>query len=192
MHLYPSSDRLKITLVTKFSGDFRPVCRGSNHTVPLSFNACPEVIQKLSRCASLSCRYSRQNCGRAKQWRQEESPPAAICIYRNCICSLSETSVAKSRFIVLLRAEAPEQLPEALAVLLLLVAGVAIARRRLAPRPEVASALLPPTVEAARLDAGAAPLDLRARAVERATQDPATAALVLRFWLGTTDSELKA
>jgi flagellar M-ring protein FliF len=88
-----------------------------------------------------------------------------------------------------LRAYAPAA---AVAVLLLLVAGVAIARRRLAPRPEVASALLPPTVEAARLDAGAAPLDLRARAVERATQDPATAALVLRFWLGTTDSELKA
>lgn len=79
----------------------------------------------------------------------------------------------------------------AAAFLLLLVAGVAMARRRTRSGPDVLPALLPPVMEAARLDVVALPLDLRAHAVERATQDPATAALVLRFWLGTTDSELK-
>jgi hypothetical protein len=32
--------------------------------------------------------------------------------------------------------------------------------------------------------------DLRAQALSRATQDPATAALVLRFWLGTAAPEV--
>jgi flagellar M-ring protein FliF len=56
------------------------------------------------------------------------------------------------------------------------------ARRMLAPKLLVADA--PPVLEATLrpvLDSG----DLRAQALSRATQDPATAAIVLRFWLGT-------
>jgi hypothetical protein len=38
-------------------------------------------------------------------------------------------------------------------------------------------------------EAATAPVDYRALAVERATEDPATAALVLRAWLGTAEAE---
>jgi len=121
LHLYPSSDRLKITLVTKFSGDFRPVCRG--RIILSAFVQC--LSQSDSKAVALRFTFLSLF---ATELRPRKAMAArgiascAICIYRNCICSLSETSVAKSRFIVLLRAEAPEQLPEALAVLLLLVA----------------------------------------------------------------------
>jgi flagellar biosynthesis/type III secretory pathway M-ring protein FliF/YscJ len=44
---------------------------------------------------------------------------------------------------------------------------------------------LPTTTQPAALDSG----DLRTRAHARAAQDPATAALVLRFWLGTATTD---
>jgi flagellar M-ring protein FliF len=45
--------------------------------------------------------------------------------------------------------------------------------------------VLPATIQPATLDSG----DLRTRAHARAAQDPATAALVLRFWLGTATTD---
>ncbi len=79
----------------------------------------------------------------------------------------------------------------AAAIVVLLVAGVALrrARPRSSTAPVVAqlapAAAAPSALEAAirpTLDSG----DLRTRAHSRASQDPATAALVLRFWLGTS------
>jgi flagellar M-ring protein FliF len=79
------------------------------------------------------------------------------------------------------------------AVVLLLVAGLALRGRRAGPKPTTLEQLTgmptPASLEAAVsapvLDSG----DLRAQALSRATQDPATAALVLRFWLGTSATE---
>ncbi len=80
--------------------------------------------------------------------------------------------------------------PFALGTLLILTFGLVMAKRR--PRADMgdgplqlAGAMSPATLDGAlqpMLDSG----DLRARAHARATQDPATAALVLRFWLGTS------
>jgi flagellar M-ring protein FliF len=44
---------------------------------------------------------------------------------------------------------------------------------------------------AKQLEAAKAPVDLRAEAIKRAKEDPATAALVLRQWLGTAGNEVK-
>jgi flagellar M-ring protein FliF len=80
----------------------------------------------------------------------------------------------------------------AAAVLLLLVAvGVFVARRRPISGQDATSAVLPPIVEVPRLAKAPIDVDLRTRALERAAQDPATAALVLRFWLGATKAETK-
>ncbi len=49
-------------------------------------------------------------------------------------------------------------------------------------------AALPPVILDAQLDTKIPAIDLRAAALERAASDPATAALVLRAWLGATDS----
>jgi flagellar M-ring protein FliF len=80
------------------------------------------------------------------------------------------------------------------AVLLLAFAGVAMRRSKSAARNNQVLSLpagdVPPSLEAAirpALDTG----DLRAQALLRATQDPATAALVLRFWLGTATPEAR-
>lgn len=78
----------------------------------------------------------------------------------------------------------------AAAVLLCFAAGIVLARRRKPTSPTIN--LLAPTVEPPLLAADAASPSVRDRALERAAQDPATAALVLRFWLGTSDGELKA
>ncbi len=95
--------------------------------------------------------------------------------------------------------------PVAAAALVALVVLVVVARRRRAaaraqvaaeqpavadaePAPQLAEGVNPAQLEAAppaALDVG----DLRARAHARATEDPATAALVLRFWLGTASQE---
>jgi flagellar M-ring protein FliF len=84
------------------------------------------------------------------------------------------------------------------AVVVLLFAGVGIAATR---RGRSAEARLPsqltapaisvtPALEASSATAALGPVidsaDLRTQAHSRATQDPATAALVLRFWLGTS------
>jgi len=88
------------------------------------------------------------------------------------------------------------------AILLLALMVVALRRRAvsraaqgedntLAATPQLAEASTPPQLEAAPtpiLDVG----DLRARAHARAGEDPATAALVLRFWLGTDAQESAA
>ncbi len=77
------------------------------------------------------------------------------------------------------------------AVVVLLVLGVALKRGRSAASAAATGSALtsgapvPNVIEAAirpALDSG----DLRTRAHARASQDPATAALVLRFWLGTS------
>jgi len=78
-------------------------------------------------------------------------------------------------------------------VLLVLVVGASIvARRRNRATQVIAveSRVIPPTVDPAQLGPAKeeAPVDLRALAMERAASDPATAALVLRFWLGTSDT----
>lgn len=73
------------------------------------------------------------------------------------------------------------------AVALLAFGAFALRRRRAAaavPVPQLPAPETVPVVEAAvrhALDSG----DLRTQALSRATQDPASAALVLRFWLGT-------
>jgi len=79
------------------------------------------------------------------------------------------------------------------ALVLLTLASIAVARRRAAAKREAATAAaLPQIVAAPRLDAAETAQDLRARALERAAQDPATAALVLRLWLGTSEAEIKS
>ncbi len=76
-------------------------------------------------------------------------------------------------------------------VVVLIVAGFALRRPKRAPEtttPALGAADAPPSLEA-ELRPALASGDLRAQAVSRATQDPATAALVLRFWLGTAAPE---
>lgn len=74
---------------------------------------------------------------------------------------------------------------------ILLVVMVVVWRR--GKRRAVLPAALGPAVTPAQLEAAASLTlesgDLRAKAYARAVQDPATAALVLRFWLGTTAPE---
>jgi flagellar M-ring protein FliF len=79
-------------------------------------------------------------------------------------------------------------------IVLLAFAGVLLRRGKSAARAQSVAALpagdVPPSLEAAVrpvLDTG----DLRAQALSRATQDPATAALVLRFWLGTATPDAR-
>jgi flagellar M-ring protein FliF len=85
--------------------------------------------------------------------------------------------------------------PAAAVALALLVACAAVVRRRGAPRPDAAhvlalpSAAAPPVLEASAIGPVLDSADLRTRAHSRAAQDPATAALVLRFWLGTSTPE---
>ncbi len=80
--------------------------------------------------------------------------------------------------------------PYALGTVLALTFGIAILKRRPAARSDSAPLQLAAAADGpAALDAALQPMldsgDLRARAHSRAMQDPATAALVLRFWLGT-------
>jgi flagellar M-ring protein FliF len=76
-------------------------------------------------------------------------------------------------------------------ILLLAVASaLAVARRRARKGNPVP--MLAPVVEPLKLDAEVVPVDFKSLAFERAARDPATAALVLQFWLGTSESELKA
>ena len=78
------------------------------------------------------------------------------------------------------------------AALLASFAAVALKRRRRA-LSTVASSQLPPVPQPLALEASIRPAldsaDLRSQAHSRATLDPATAALVLRFWLGTSKPE---
>ena len=75
------------------------------------------------------------------------------------------------------------------ALLVLTVLTFALRRRKNAPSP-AALAQLPSGEGSSSLESAIRPVltsgDLRAQALSRATQDPASAALVLRFWLGTT------
>jgi flagellar M-ring protein FliF len=77
-------------------------------------------------------------------------------------------------------------------VLVIVGLGFAMQRRRAAARmvsmPVLSAPETPPALDAAvrpMLDSG----DLRAQALSRATQDPASAAVVLRFWLGTAAAQ---
>jgi flagellar M-ring protein FliF len=77
-------------------------------------------------------------------------------------------------------------------LLVLLVGGVMLTRKR---RGSLVREILPAVVAQAldlpRVETKQIESDLRTRALERAAQDPATAALVLRYWLGTSASESK-
>ncbi len=81
-------------------------------------------------------------------------------------------------------------------VLLVVVIVVVAARSRRGrvgaegSAPLLAGVSVPPQLGAVR-EVAALPGDVRAAAIERATADPATAALVLRAWLGTSDAEAK-
>jgi flagellar M-ring protein FliF len=76
-------------------------------------------------------------------------------------------------------------------LLLLLAAGsTVVARRR--SRVRRATQLLAPAFAPQQLAAAPVPIDLRAAAMARAASDPATAALVLRAWLETTNTEVNA
>jgi len=83
-----------------------------------------------------------------------------------------------------------------LVALLAIIVGIVTVRARRGPVHEdtldaaqLVAGETPPvlstTVQPAALDSG----DLRSRAHARASQDPATAALVLRFWLGTASTD---
>ncbi len=81
----------------------------------------------------------------------------------------------------------------ALLTLLLTARSIrAASRRRSAKIAEEVTkrelAALPPVILDAQLDTKIPAIDLKAAALERAASDPATAALVLRAWLGATDS----
>jgi flagellar M-ring protein FliF len=78
----------------------------------------------------------------------------------------------------------------AAASLLLLAAGVStlfVRRRRRRAAARIAALTLP-SVSQIQIEPTTTPEALRAAALERAAKDPATAALVVRFWLGTRDS----
>jgi len=79
-----------------------------------------------------------------------------------------------------------------LAVVLLAAAAVSSLRARRRAKEMTGVKVLAPVVDAPRLADGDAPMDLKARALERAAQDPATAALVLRFWLGASENQVSA
>ncbi len=73
---------------------------------------------------------------------------------------------------------------------LLLAAGISslfVRRRRRKAAARIAEIALP-TITPIEIEPTASPEALRAAALERAAKDPATAALVVRFWLGTRDS----
>jgi flagellar M-ring protein FliF len=79
-------------------------------------------------------------------------------------------------------------------VLLLVVSASALLVRRRRSRGAVANQTemtLPAPTEI-KLEPVASPEALRAAALERAAKDPATAALVVRFWLGTRDEESRS
>ena len=80
------------------------------------------------------------------------------------------------------------------AILLVLVIGsTVVGRSRSSKRRQAAAAaFLPPVVVPQQLGLPKPNLDVRAAAIERAAADPATAALVLRAWLGTLDGDNKA
>lgn len=84
--------------------------------------------------------------------------------------------------------------PAAAAALLLLVVAIGASRMRKSrgEKVEVGVPVLSAAVSLPQLDSPSDRADLRTRALERAAQDPATAALVLRFWLGTTNTDTKA
>jgi flagellar M-ring protein FliF len=65
---------------------------------------------------------------------------------------------------------------------------VARRRQRQAAKPTELE-LPPPAVAEVRIEPTTTPEALRAAALERAARDPATAALVVRFWLGTAETE---
>jgi flagellar M-ring protein FliF len=75
---------------------------------------------------------------------------------------------------------------------LLLAAGVSSLfvrrRRRRATAARIAELSLP-GISQIQIEPTTSPEALRAAALERAAKDPATAALVVRFWLGTRDSQ---
>jgi flagellar M-ring protein FliF len=81
------------------------------------------------------------------------------------------------------------------AVVVVALLGIAF-RRRGKSVPHVSLQQLPAADAPSALEAAIRPAlesgDLRAQALSRATQDPATAALVLRFWLGTATPEAVA
>jgi flagellar M-ring protein FliF len=76
-------------------------------------------------------------------------------------------------------------------VLLVIAAGASLVRRRRRKAREASVQLLPPVVAPQQLDASKSQVDVRAAAMDRAANDPATAALVLRAWLGT-DGDTKS
>jgi flagellar M-ring protein FliF len=76
-------------------------------------------------------------------------------------------------------------------LVLLLVGGIIVTRRRSSKVLEAATQFLPPAVVAQQLGTSNPTIDVRAAAIERAAADPATAALVLRAWLGTMDADTK-
>jgi flagellar M-ring protein FliF len=83
-------------------------------------------------------------------------------------------------------------IPGAVALVLLAVACVALVKRRGAAAKALVTPALPASVTVDQLpSAKLAGEDLRARALERAAEDPATAALVLRLWLGASDADVK-
>jgi hypothetical protein len=74
--------------------------------------------------------------------------------------------------------------------LLLLAAGASslfVRRRRRTSAARIAELSLP-SVAQILIEPTTSPEALRAAALDRAAKDPATAALVVRFWLGTRDS----
>jgi hypothetical protein len=77
--------------------------------------------------------------------------------------------------------------------LLFLVAGasvvVASRRRRKATISSASALSLPSAVSDLQIEPTTSPEALRAAALERAAKDPATAALVVRFWLGTREGQ---
>jgi flagellar M-ring protein FliF len=79
----------------------------------------------------------------------------------------------------------------AASVLLVLAIGLGIRRLRRRPTSTDISEVLGAGPVVAQLQTSVPPVDVRARAIERAAADPATAALVLRAWLGTNDVETK-
>ncbi len=79
-------------------------------------------------------------------------------------------------------------LPAAVAATALLIAAVGFmaVRARRNRQAEAVAQILPPVALAQQIAGGKPTVDVRAAAIERAAADPATAALVLRAWLGTS------
>jgi flagellar M-ring protein FliF len=154
----------------------------------------PRSREELDQLAALVRSASGANEARGDVVTVESIPFAAPAE------ALPEAPVAPASPIAKLIASKPWAPGAAVAIALVAATGFFVVMRRgravlpaVEVSPMLASAPTPAALEPATLEAAIKPAldaaDLRTKAHSRAATDPATAALVLRFWLGTSTPE---